>query len=172
MPNRTHAPSHPAPHPADFGFTRRVDVAAEPDALYDLISDVSNISHWSPTADHVRYDEGHGPTPGAWFVGMNHRNGKTWQSRSQVEHADPAATFSFVVGGLEDGIVHWRWTFSPARGGKTAVSLTWSLLRLDPVLGESRSEILELQDFMATSVESTLAALARHFAPTAPPTAA
>jgi uncharacterized protein YndB with AHSA1/START domain len=150
------------PDPSQFGFTRQITIAADPDTVYDLISDVTNISRWSPTADSVYYDEGHEPTAGAWFSGMNHRNGKSWPSRSQVERANRPEVFSFVVGGLHDGIVRWRWTFSPERDGTTVASLTWSLLRLDPVLGASAAEILELQDFMASSVHTTLNALARY----------
>jgi len=153
------------PDPSQFRFTRQITIATDPDTIYDLISDVANISRWSPTADSVHYDEGHGPTAGAWFSGMNYRNGKSWPSRSQVERADRPEMFSFVVGGLPSGIVRWRWTFSPERNGTTVASLTWSLLRLDPVLGASTAEILELQDFMSASVHTTLNALARYLEP-------
>ena len=150
------------PDPAQFGFTQEVVVDARPDTVYDLISDVVNIGRWSPTADQVAYDLGDGPTAGSWFHGRNERNGKRWETRSQVEVADRPATFCFVVGGVRDGIVRWCWRFSPAGDDRTTVALSWSLLRLDPVLGTSAAEILELQRFMHDSVATTLAGLAHY----------
>ena len=148
--------------PAQFGLTEEIEVDARPDTVYDLISDVANIDRWSPTADHVAYDPGDGPTAGSWFHGRNERNGKRWQTRSQVEVADRPSTFCFVVGGVPDGIVRWCWRFFPAGDDRTTVALSWSLLRLDPVLGDSAAEILELQRFMHDSVATTLAGLAHH----------
>ncbi len=147
---------------ADFGFIEQVIVDATQDTVYELISEVANIGRWSPTADLVTYDPGHGPTAGAWFHGMNERGGKRWESRSQIEVADRPSTFAFVVGGVHDGIVRWCWRFAPHADGQTVVTLSWSLLRLDPVLGSSAAELLELQNFMQDSVHTTLVALGRH----------
>ena len=58
--------------------------------------------------------------------------------------------------------MRWCWRFIPAADGRTTVALSWSLLRLDPVLGDSAGEILEFQCFMHDSVATTLAGLAYH----------
>lgn len=114
-----------------FAFTRRAWVPASPTAVYDLVSDVSRIGEWSPNASEVRYDLGAGPEPGAWFSGRNRRSDSGWESRSQVLTAERGAEFSFVVGGLDDGVVRWRWTFR-AEGTGTVVEQSWQLLRMDP----------------------------------------
>lgn len=145
--------------PADFTFTRRAWVDAPPADLYRLISDVSSISRWSPNASDVAFDEGSGPEAGAWFSGRNRRDGKEWTTRSQVVTAEPGAAFAFVVGGAEDGIVEWSWTFD-ARGRGSVVEQSWRLLRLDPVLPSTRAELNALRDYMADSAETTLASLA------------
>jgi uncharacterized protein YndB with AHSA1/START domain len=150
----------------DFAFTRNAWVDATPTRVYELISDVSAISRWSPTADGVSYDEDAGPWVGAWFSGANRRDGKQWTTRSQVVRADPAVAFGFVVGGAAqpgDGIVGWDWTFRP-RGRGTLVEQSWRLLRLDPVLGRTRAELDALRRYMEGSVETTLAALAQWIA--------
>ncbi|MFE3627261.1 SRPBCC family protein [Streptomyces goshikiensis] len=116
---------------ADFAFTRRAWVA--PTRVYDLVSDVAAIRRWSPNATDVAFDQGDGPRVGAWFSGRNHRDGKQWTTRSQITQADPGTAFTFVVGGAEDGIVRWSWTFQP-QGRGTLVRQRWQLLRLDPVL--------------------------------------
>lgn len=156
------APTDPVTEldPAEFGFTRRVWVSTPPQAVYDLVSDVAKIELWSPTASHVRYDEGADAMPGAWFGGHNRRGEREWDSRSQVLTADAPTEFAYVVGGLDDGIVRWRWLIQGSGGG-SVVAQEWQLLRMDPVLGSNRLEVTELQNEMALSVEETLVALAR-----------
>ncbi|MER8162086.1 SRPBCC family protein [Streptomyces sp. NPDC094472] len=149
--------------PADFAFTRRAWVHATPARVYELVSDVSAISRWSPNADDVAYDPGAGPWVGAWFGGRNHRNGKEWTTRSQIVRADPAAAFGFAVGGADNGIVHWEWTLTP-QGHGTVVQQSWKLLRLDPVLGTTRTDLDTLRRYMTNSVETTLTALAQWLA--------
>lgn len=144
----------------DFTFTRRAWVPAPPAVVYDLVSDVAKIELWSPTASRVRYDEGAGATPGAWFGGHNRRGEREWNSRSQVLTAEAPAEFAFVVGGLDDGIVRWRWLID-GDGPGSVVTQEWRVLRLDPVLGSTEQEVAELRDEMASSAERTLIALAR-----------
>ncbi|AZQ32244.1 SRPBCC family protein [Streptomyces cyaneochromogenes] len=148
---------------ADFAFTRRAWVDAAPARVYELISDVSAIGRWSPNASDVAFDLGAGPRVGAWFSGRNRRDGKEWTTRSQIVQADPGAAFGFVVGGAENGIVHWSWTFRP-QGRGTVVQQSWQLLRLDPVLGTTRADLDALRRYMTDSVELTLTALARWLA--------
>ncbi|MFF4456960.1 SRPBCC family protein [Streptomyces goshikiensis] len=148
---------------ADFSFTRRAWVDAAPARVYDLVSDVSAIRRWSPNATDVAFDQGAGPRVGAWFSGSNHRDGKQWTTRSQIVRADPGTAFTFVVGGAEDGIVRWGWTFLP-QGRGTVVQQSWQLLRLDPVLGTTRGDLDALRDYMADSAETTLASLAQWIA--------
>ncbi len=143
----------------EFDFTRKTWVAAPPSTVYDLVSDVSAIERWSPSVSAVAYDEGGGPRAGAWFSGHNRRGEREWTTRSQVVSAEPGVDFAFVVGGAEDGIVRWRWTFR-AHGAGTVVAQSWQLLRFDPVLGATHADLVALRDHTADSVESTLVALA------------
>jgi dipeptidyl aminopeptidase/acylaminoacyl peptidase len=146
-----------------FAFTRRAWVDAAPTRVYDLVSDVSAIGRWSPNATDVAFDQGAGPRVGAWFSGRNQKDGREWTTRSQVVRADPGAAFTFVVGGAEDGIVQWSWTFHP-QGRGTVVEQSWQLLRLDPVLGTTRGDLDALRDYMTNSVEATLISLAQWIA--------
>lgn len=148
---------------SEFAFTRRAWVDASPDEVYDLVSDVSTISRWSPNALDAAYDPGEGPHAGAWFSGRNRRDGKEWIARSRVTRADPGAAFTFTVGDTEDGIVRWSWTLHP-QGRGTVVQQSWQLLRLAPVLGTTRHDLDTLRDYMSDSAESTLLALARWIA--------
>lgn len=144
---------------APFTFTRRCWVDASPGTVYDLVSDVSRIELWSPSASRVSYDSGDRPRIGARITGTNRRGGREWTSSSEVVAADPGARFAFVVGGAEDGIVRWTWDLSP-HGPGTVVAQTWRLLRTDPVLGSTPADLYELREHMADSAERTLIALA------------
>lgn len=145
--------------PSDFAFTRHAWVDATPAEVYRLVSDVSSISRWSPNASEVAFDEGSGPEAGSWFSGHNRRDGKEWTTRSQVVRAEPGAAFAFVVGGAENGIVEWSWTFRASGRGSVAAQ-SWRLLRMDPVLGNTWEEVDALRDHMAASAEATLTSLA------------
>jgi hypothetical protein len=155
----------------DLTFTRRAWINAGPGDLYDLISDVSRIGDWSPNADAVHYDQDAGPWVGAWFSGRNRKGGKEWTTRSQIVAAEPGRRFAFTVGGAQDGIIQWEWLFT-AQGTGTTVQQSWRVLRYDPVLGDTRSDVEALRDFMADSAESTLINLAarigERFRPSAP----
>ncbi|MEV7723439.1 SRPBCC family protein [Streptomyces sp. NPDC087917] len=146
-----------------YAFTRRAWVDAAPARVYGLVSDVSAIGRWSPNATDVTFDQGAGPRAGAWFSGRNRKDGREWTTRSQVVRADPGSAFAFVVGGAEDGIVRWSWTFHP-QGRGTVVEQSWQLLRLDPVLGTTHGELDALRYYMTTSVEATLVSLAQWIA--------
>ncbi|WP_405900348.1 SRPBCC family protein [Streptomyces sp. NBC_00727] len=146
-----------------FTFARRCWVALPPDSVYRLISDVSLIGTWSPSASAVQYEPGDGPWAGARFSGSNRREGREWVTRSEVVRADPGSRFAFVVGGAEDGIVRWDWRIR-AQGTGSVVEQTWRLLRTDPVLGDTVEDVLALRDHMAESAESTLVALAEWIA--------
>ena len=153
-------PAHvPVPEAAEYAFSRSAWVHASPEALFEVISDVSMISTWSPSAHDVAYDDGDGPWPGAHFEGRNRRGEREWSSRSEVVESRPGSVFAFVV----EDIVRWRWTFR-ADGTGTVVEQSWQLLRLDPVLGGTPADLDALRDHMATSVEHTLLALARWIA--------
>ncbi|MFD9367900.1 SRPBCC family protein [Streptomyces sp. NPDC060020] len=145
---------------ADFAFTRRAWVDSSPMRVYGLVSDVSAIRRWSPDATDVVFDRDAGPRVGAWFSGRNHRDGRQWTTRSQITQAEPGTAFTFVVGGAEDGIVRWSWSFRP-RGRGTVVRQSWQLLRLDPVLGTTRGDLDALRAYMADSAETTLTSLAQ-----------
>ncbi|USQ85773.1 SRPBCC family protein [Streptomyces phaeoluteigriseus] len=159
---------HPR-HPLDdldlapFTFTRRCWVDLPPDSVYPLISDVTLIETWSPSASAVSYKPGNGPWVGARFSGRNRRDGREWITHSEVVQADPGSAFAFVVGGAEDGIVRWTWHFSK-QGTGSIVQQSWRLLRTDPVLGNTPEDLCTLRDHMATSAETTLLSLAEWIA--------
>jgi hypothetical protein len=105
-------------------YSGSVVVARSPEALYDMISDVTRTGEWSPVCKACWWDDGGGPRPGAWFTGRNELPERTWETRSQVMVADRGREFAFAVGG---SWVRWGYAFTPVAGG-TEVTESWEFL--------------------------------------------
>ena len=99
-------------------------VRSSPEALYDLVSDVTRTGEWSPICTACWWDEGQSATVGAWFTGHNEVPGRTWETRSQVVAADRGREFAWLVSGR---LVRWGFTFTPVDGG-TELTEFWEFL--------------------------------------------
>ncbi len=109
---------------AERSYAESTVVAATPQQVYDLVSDVTRTGEWSPICRACWWDEGDEPRVGAWFTGRNEVPGRTWETRSLVVAADPGERFAFVVGG---SLVRWSYTLAPVDGG-TELTESWQFL--------------------------------------------
>lgn len=110
---------------SDVTHQGSIVVAASPEALYDMVSDVARTGEWSPVCTACWWDDDAEPAAvGAWFTGRNELPQRTWETRSRVVAADPGREFAFVVGG---SYVRWGYTFDPVDGG-TQVTESWAFL--------------------------------------------
>jgi hypothetical protein len=111
-------------------FSDSIVIARQPHVLYDLVSDVTRMSEWSPVCKECWWEEDGGPHVGAWFVGRNEfpdRSGDTrsqWESRSEVTVANRGREFAYVVAG---SWMRFSYSFASALGG-TRVTETWRFL--------------------------------------------
>ena len=97
-------------------------VAASPDTLYDLVTDISRVGEWSPACRACWWaDDATGPEVGARFHGRNEGQGRTWETVSTVVTADPGREFGWIVG---QGYVHWSYTLEPVEGA-TRLTESW-----------------------------------------------
>jgi hypothetical protein len=149
----------------ELTFSASIRIAASPEDVYDMVSDVTRMGEWSPVCTACWWDEGvTGPAVGAWFTGHNELAGRDpWETRSQVVAADPGREFAFVVGGTW---ARWGYTFTPAGGG-TEVTESWHFLpdgltRFDDRYGDDAARQVALRAAAARSgIPATLAALKR-----------
>ena len=105
-------------------YAESVVVGSSPQALYDMVADVSRTGEWSPVCKACWWDDGEFAREGAWFTGRNELPERSWETRSQVVVADRGREFAFVVGG---SYVRWGFTFTPVEGG-TLVTESWEFL--------------------------------------------
>jgi len=100
-------------------------IEATPEALYDLVSDITRTGEWSPVCTGCRWDDaGEAGQIGAWFTGHNELPERTWETRSQITAADRGREFTWVVGG---SFARWSFTFDPD-GKATKLTESWQFL--------------------------------------------
>jgi hypothetical protein len=141
-----------------------VVVAATPEALFDLVTDIGRTGEWSPICTGCWWDDpADAGQVGAWFTGRNELPDRSWETRSKVVVADRPSEFAFLVG---DGFVRWGYTFQPATEG-TLLTESWHFLpagieMFHQKYGEqAMAEIEERTKAARTGIPATLAAIKR-----------
>ena len=100
-------------------------IDAAPEAVYDLVADVTRMGEWSPVCTGGEWlDDDH-----AWFLGTNTTPDRTWQTKCQVVVADRGTAFAFINHGMEGDaeLVRWSYSFREVDGG-TEVTESWEVL--------------------------------------------
>lgn len=109
-----------------------IHVLADPEVVYDAVSDVTQMGRWSP---ENRGATVHRPAEAAYvgmrFVGDNKRGPVRWQTGCVVTAADRGRRFAFDVNRygiapvlLPVSVASWEYRFQPMDGG-TLVTETW-----------------------------------------------
>ena len=98
-------------------------INATPEALWDLVSDVTRMGEWSPETYRAAWVRGAtGPAVGARSRGFNRRPFLQRRATTpRVTVADRGREFAFALGILGQQFVVWRYRFEPCDGG-TAVT--------------------------------------------------
>ena len=145
-------------------------VEAPPEALYDLIADVTRTPE--RTSDIVRcewLDGATGPAVGARFKAINKQGrGPRWSNKPVVTVADRGREFSFTRTEPFGGTILWRHRFEPEGSGTRAIesyevlepvsAVGWfiidTLYGLKDRRGELRASMIASLDRVAELVES------------------
>jgi len=108
-----------------------VHMAAPPERVWQLLSDVTRIGRYSPETFDAEWIEGStGPEVGARFRGHVKRNGKgpTYWTKCTVVASTPGKEFAFGVGKPGKALNVWRYQLE-AVGDGTDVTESFSLAR-------------------------------------------
>ena len=123
-----------------------VHMAAPPDKVWGLVSDVTRIGRYSPETFEAEWLDGAtGPAVGARFRGHVKRNGKgpVYWTTCSVSACEPGAVFAFGVGAGDKPLNVWRYDIVPAGDGSDVtesftLSPTWWLRLYWRLLGWAR----------------------------------
>src|SRR5437763_14996235 len=88
--------------------TEQLTVHASPEAVYDLVADVSRKGEWSPVCTGGEFDA----DDPSWFTGHNDIDSRTWSTRCHVVVAVLGRAFSFVNCCPPGSTVLDAWEFS------------------------------------------------------------
>lgn len=95
-----------------------VTIAADPVAVYELVTDITRMGEWSPECRGGRWLDGAtGPAVGARFRGANHKGPRRWSTVCTVTAAEPGRRFAFDVVGVGVPVAEWSYSFEHAEGG-------------------------------------------------------
>lgn len=157
-----YGPHMPAAHDAtrspDSPDSATVRVAAPPERVYAIVSDVTRMGELSPECTGGRWLGGAtGPAPGARFRGTNRRGWVRWATTNEVVTADPGREFTFDT--KQSGT---RWSFTmEADGDGTLVTEARSPWRDRPLVAKVASKLLlggldEHEEEMRQGLRATL----------------
>jgi polyketide cyclase/dehydrase/lipid transport protein len=101
----------------------RQHIAAPPEAVYDVISDVTRMGEWSPECVSCEWIDGAtGPAVGARFRGQNRHGLARWANKPRVVVADRATEFAFVATDpLGRDMTRWTYRLEWTEGGTDLV---------------------------------------------------
>jgi uncharacterized protein YndB with AHSA1/START domain len=96
-----------------------IDIAASPERVYELVSDITRMGDWSPECYSCSWTKGAtGPVVGARFKAKNRGGrGPSWSNTPKVIAADPNREFAFNRSGFGVGSYTWRFLVEPTDAG-------------------------------------------------------
>ena len=111
-------------------------IEAPPEALYDVIADVTRTPELSPELKSCAWVRGAtGPAVGARFRAWNKVPGRpAWRNSPVVTVADRGREFAFSRTELIGGTVVWRYVFTP-EGSGTRVTESYEVTKPIPLIG-------------------------------------
>ncbi|MFQ5554053.1 MAG: SRPBCC family protein [Acidimicrobiia bacterium] len=112
-----------------LGGEVEVLINAEPNAVYDLISDVTRTGEWSPECHRCKWLDGaDGAALGARFRGWNRSGFVRWSRLVEVESAEPGREFQFrtLPDWLNKDSTTWRYQLA-ADGAATRLTHSYQI---------------------------------------------
>jgi uncharacterized protein YndB with AHSA1/START domain len=107
--------------------TRRI--AADPEAVFDLVTDLDRLPEWNATVDQITERPASLAVGAEWVAVMHPRRSPSWKSRSTVEDIDRDRRCFVYKSRNEDGnpsYARWTWEVVPA-GDDAEVTVRWAV---------------------------------------------
>jgi len=148
------------PEPINVEVSTIID--AEPETLYDMVTDVTRMGEWSPETRSAQWlDTAATARVGARFKGTNELGPNTWSTKPTVTVAERGTEFAFEVPGKSGPT--WRYRFERVDGG-TRVTESVHQQRVSPFfirMLQKRAGVTDRAGNLRQNIETTLDNLGR-----------
>lgn len=140
----------------------RRTIAAPPEQLWSLVSDVTRMGEWSPETTSGSWTKGaDGPKVGARFKGDNRNGDKSWTTVCEVTDCAPGEVFAFDAMAGPVRYANWRYEFEVVPEGTVVTETTIdSRGRIFKWIGGRISGIDDRRPHNERTMTATLEALA------------
>lgn len=136
-----------------------IEIAAAPEDVYVLVSDITRMGEWSPESVGGQWLDGGTGAVGDRFEGHNRSGERAWSRECEVVVAQPGRDFTFVVGGLEANQTWWSYEMEPIPTG-TALTERWWIANKTPAMEAlSPEQFTARAAFTQRMLQATLAAV-------------
>ncbi|GGG70718.1 hypothetical protein GCM10011374_39180 [Kocuria dechangensis] len=140
-----------------------VHIDAPPQAVYDVVADVTRTPEYSPEVDEVVWLDDDGPRVGARFRARNRvppESRFSWHNKPIVMAAEPGREFAFARTEPFAGTIVWRYRFEP-EGTGTRVTESYEVARpvgrigwfIIGTLGRDRDRMTTMRDGLRESLQ-------------------
>lgn len=102
-----------------------VTIEADPDTVYDLITDLPTLAALAEEAQAMTWRKGDVARPGAVFKGHNRNGFYRWSTTCTVTDAEPGCAFAFDVRYLGLPIARWRYDIAVSGDACRVTERTW-----------------------------------------------
>jgi uncharacterized protein YndB with AHSA1/START domain len=115
--------------------TVEVVVAAGPEQVWDVITDVTRIAEWSHECRGAEWLDGAtGPSVGARFTGHNRVGPMRWSRTCTITDLEPGRVFAYSTGGgLPPDSTAWMFRLVP-EGSGTRIVQSFQIIRFARVM--------------------------------------
>jgi hypothetical protein len=144
-----------------MSVSRTVEIAAPPEVVWDLVSDLPGMGRFSPENVGGRWRRGAtGPAVGARFAGANRRGLRRWSTAVVVTTCEPGRAFGFDVSSVLLPVSHWSYDIEPTPGG-CRLTETWRDRRgrLVALGGRLLTGVRDRESHTGLGIEQTLASV-------------
>ena len=141
-----------------------VEVAASPESVWEVISDVRRMSEWSPECRKIVVIGSPKQGVGTTFLGVNRRGWAVWPTTSKVVRYEPGKAVAWKT--RESGAT-WSYELTPTDSGTSITgrrelpSFTIATKAMAPLIGGAVGHDEELADGIRATLEQIKIAVER-----------
>ena len=110
---------------AEPSASATVEVAAAPEVVYSLVSDLASLAELAEETTVLRWRRGRHGRAGAVFRGTNRIGWRRWSTTCKVTDADAGRRFAFEVTHTAVPVARWQYDIAPSDAGCTVTESTW-----------------------------------------------